>query len=49
MLTAVKEAGSGDILDAAINLKQAEYTAKTGVAVARKAFEISGTLLDILA
>jgi hypothetical protein len=49
MLSAVRAVNEGDILQAALSANEAELTAKSAAAVARKAVEVSGTLLDILA
>jgi len=49
LLEATRQANFGDILDAVLTVNQAEYTAKTGAAVAKAAIEISDSILDILA
>jgi len=49
MLSAVKAVNKGDILDAALTANEAELTAKSAAAVARKTKEMSDTVLDILA
>ena len=49
MLDAVRAVNGGDILQAALSANEAELTAKSAAAVARKAIEVSGTLLDIFA
>jgi hypothetical protein len=49
MLSAVRAVNEGDILQAALSANEAELTAKSAAAVAGKAVEVSGTLLDILA
>lgn len=49
MMRAVDAVEDGDILQAAVDVNEAELTAKSAAAVARKAKEVSETVLDILA
>ena len=49
LLEATRAVAEGDILEAAINVKEAEFTAKSGAALARAANRISESVLDILA
>jgi hypothetical protein len=49
MNQAVELVSDGDIVDAAILVNQAKVQARSGVAVARAANEMMGSLLDILA
>lgn len=46
---AVNNVNNGEIIDAVMHMKQAEFTAKSSAAVVRTADAISKAVLDILA
>lgn len=49
LLQATYEVGVGDIVDAAILMRQGKVEARVATAIIRTADEMSGTILDILA